>query len=292
MHTYKPTVLAAGSGEWNDIGNSQFGEQFTGLRELCKKYQRYYRASYPMPTTLTDPQLAGVDPIIINFPAASFNPALNPQIFCGNHIGFSSALFRLFRGSLCYKTRVRAYASALAVTTTMPLPNITARAYFTPLQSGFGRFPNTGSTLAFPSAGSQDTVCVPPISMAYASENQTAEYKIPFMSNRTAGIVPQYYDNYASAPEYVVDNIYNPNIVVALYLEGIPQTPAVAALFSYTVTFEHDISFGDEACFGVYTGYPPSFIQTDYSVTDTTIATAPDAWMMTSTRRKGKATPK
>jgi hypothetical protein len=277
MSKYKFEQLCATGGMWSDVKNTQFGESFVSLRDLCKKTQPYYRTTTRFTfADFTEDVLEGTTPIVGSFPAANFNKNCGSP-FMANHINFCSQMYRLFRGSLGYKVRVRAYAIPKAgegITPAVgPLPPFTVRAYVTPIVSGEAAVPEQDTAYALPSVFDPNISCVPPLSMAYASDRQTAEFKMPWLSNRTSCLIPQNYD--IGVPNnYEFDNFYTPGLLVGFYMEGLPP---MAALESYDlrVNTEIDVYFGDETTFGVYTGYPLAYIKPR---TGGHYATQPDQW--------------
>jgi hypothetical protein len=135
-----------------------------------------------------------------------------------------------------------------------------------------------GTNDFFPSGGNDTFTCSHPISLGYASNHQNAEFKIPFLSNRTATLCRNNFDG----PDTVIsgfnrENYDNQSIVIAVYLEGIPPTEAARASHDFNFIYELDVAFADEASFGVWIGHPDAYIQVQEE--DPLKAVGPDQWI-------------
>lgn len=279
--TMATTMLAAGEGTSSDVPNSQFGEYFKSLRDLCKKYQPLRKGSFVVNlANLTADQLKGVAPFVGRILISDFNGPSGTSGYY-NFIGKMAKCYRLYRGPLNFKYRIRAYAIP-KVPAANGL-NISARTYITPQESNMHHDITDDTSYLFPSNDFPGIVSRQVPSMAYASSTQIAEFKVPMLSNRTSGLVQHLFDNATDVNQYYNENYINASLYFATYLEGLPQAPALAAQYDIIVESELLVSFADETMFGVWIGPPKASI-----ITDETGLTAigPDQW--TFTARKGE----
>lgn len=269
-----PTVdLCAGDAQWSEGKHKHFSESFTTLRDLGKKYQRAYRhfMTYT-PASLTEEQALGLDPIIDKTPIMYFS-SLGGTPRASNYISWLAMMFRLYRGAMCFKYRITATLVGAATSTPSTIP-LKCRAYITPMESQPVVSFDNNSGYLFPSSLSELTTAQP-ISMGYASDKQVGEFKIPFLTNRTAYINRHPYDVDSSG--FLTEDYSHQTMVQAIYLEGLPP---VATLTGYTVRILIEVleSFADESVMGLYVGFPNSYIQN--SSNSATQSMGPDRWVL------------
>lgn len=277
MHTWAGTMLSAGQGTWSDVQNQQFGETSSSLRELCKKYQRCYRNAITLDTTLMTPeQINGSEPVLIPLIISNFF-GIGGTGQQSNFLSFCASMFRMFRGSLVFKYRVRFYSTAKSGTGYMP---VDVRSYVSPMESQVVDHYSAESTDIFPS-DSNDTFRVgQPISLGYASNRQNAEFKVPFMTNRSATLCRNNFDSYEGTSGFNKENYDTQALVFANYFEGIPISEAARGSHDFVFVMELDIAFADEASFGVWIGHPDAYIMTQTA--NPLKAVGPDEWVYTA----------
>lgn len=272
MYTYKAQELCAGKGKWSDVSNSQFGETYKSLRDLSKKFQRAYRFSSDInPAILTAEQGMGSSPNIFHFPIMHWR-SLGGTPRVSNHNSWLATMFRLYRGANNFKCRTRAYL--VPKTAAGSYRQVEVRAYWTPLDSNPDNEFDANSWDLFPTQSTNLTQGLP-LSMGYSSSTQTAEIKVPFLTNRTSVLNRHAYDEDFTG--FLAEDFLNQELLCALYFEGLP--PA-AALTDYAIrlVIEIDESFSDEAMFGLYIGMPKFYIQN--SSVSPVKAMGPDQWVL------------
>lgn len=257
------TTLAVGSGEASDVPESHFGEYFKSLRDIAKRYHRLFRGIQEFDTaSLTADQVNGVDPILVGITG---DPTTMP-----NFIGDVAKLYRSFRGPMCFKISIKPYMCPKD-SDANPMP-INCRMFMVPQASRSRPFnAATGSLFPCGIATIAGQTSGMPVPLGYASGTHVGEFKIPFLMNKTSGLLFKDYDKVTDL--FFSSNFYDPNNYVAVYMEGIPYQTAVAAKYVYWFNVEVDVAFGDETAMGVWTGLPSVYIRQIGGVT-----IAPDAW--------------
>jgi hypothetical protein len=268
--------LCAGEAKWSEGEHKHFGETFTTLRDLGKKYQRAYRSFANFAAAdLTDLQIAGQDPIITYAQIMQFN-SLGGTPRHSNYLSWLATMFRLYRGAMCFKLRITATLIANAGGSRPPTTPLKCRLYLTPEESQPTTIFDGNSVDLFPSNQTELTTAQP-ISMGYASDQQVAEIKVPFLSNRTAYVNRHPYD--MDSTGFLLEDYANQKLIQAFYVEGLPVR---ADLTNYTirVMIEMVESLADEATMGLYIGFPNMYIQN--SSTSPTSSMGPDQWTLTA----------
>jgi len=120
------------------------------------------------------------------------------------------------------------------------------------------------------------------IPMAYASNKQTAEFKVPFLPNRTTCLIKTLNDNYDT---YLADNFANGYLYLAVYYEGLPPL-SLASLYNFKLHIEILQAFGDETTFGVWLGLPKMYVAEEGT---TNFAIGPDQWFNPAITQKKPA---
>lgn len=280
LYQMPTTMLAAGEGYSSDVANSQFGENFKSLRDMCKRYQTFHKSVEPIDFgALTSDQVKGATPITIQYGISNFTYVIDAGSQ-QNNITKLARMYRLFRGPLCFKVRTRLFATA-KVAGTFPI-QCDARVFITPRESNPLQDVTAETSLFFPSMSSTDIHNRQSIPWAYSSNQQTAEFKVPYLSNRTTALVRSPNDNYNA---YLEENTLNQALYFAIYFEGIPIAETVRNLYDFNLSIEILIAFGDETTFGVWLGLPECYIATDDNV-----AIGPDEWAFTPPPLPDKAT--
>lgn len=219
-------VVCLGVGEvyTRDVGAAHFGETYSSLREICKRYVHIDRFLAP-PT-------AGNG--FVQF-------THNPQFFPGM-MGIVFNSYRLFRGPMNYKMQVVAKdAGALGFA-----PQFTAFVTNIPFAPvAIGGIP-TGAPINYDFT-IQDSRMVPLVRM---SDRQVAEYQIPFQSIYHSLLTSLLTDVGAGASANAVVNFRQ--------LVGY-ASPAVE---TETADFRVEAAFGDETRLGVFMGFPQLQVRT------------------------------
>jgi hypothetical protein len=279
FHTYPSNALCASDGLWTDVRNTHFGEKFESLRDLAKKYQRAHRLNTVVdPSLLTGLVLEGTKPLLFPVPIMSFR-SLGGTPRVSNYNSWLASMFRLFRGSMSFKARLRTHLTPIAVGT--PQWPIEARAYITPMESQPKNILDFNTGFLFPSDETPLTQG-PPLSLGYCSNNQTAEFKVPFMSNRTAVLNSHPYD--IDSTGFLSEDFLSQSLIFAIYFEGLPDTTVLAS-YKLSITLEVDEALGDEAMFGLYCGMPRAYIQN--SPASAYLSMGPDQWAIAPPAQQG-----
>jgi len=263
-------MLAAGPGTASDVKNSQFGEQFTSLRDLCKRYQAGFKFKEEIPLATLDPnQITGLTPVILTDSSYTFDTLQRHR----NALASIAHAYRGIRGGFSYKVK----AQFTAVPTdlgTVYQPPVYTDFYVTPFESNQGGI-NTGNGFQtnFPSDETTQGLHSPrAVPLAYGSPTQVAEFKVPFLSTRTFTLNQQGFD-IPGAAHYNRGDFNNQSLVYAFYLHNIPTGHETA--YRYYLEVEVIEAFSDETTFGIWVGAPAAYIETFGAAQ----SCGPDEWL-------------
>lgn len=224
-----------------------FGETYTSLRDILKRYSPVIRYNAPFSETE-----------ITNLP---FNPVVRCLALSkdntGGAIAWLSAPFLMFRGTMCYKIRV--------------IPDVTAGPWTTKYH-GWVSFVSAPPREQTPTSGvpSQLVSCFAnneahtstmPIARAYFSDNQTAEFAVPYTSmydtNFNRFCVFGYYNAPTGQDQVKLYNAeYYQNLIIA-----------INTFQAQGMRIDIDMSIGDEAHYGVWMGVPKMHYRNQTNVT-------------------------
>lgn len=247
-------TLSAGAGNMIDQTKAQFGENYTSLSELMKRYQPLFSQSIIADiSALNSEQKLGIEPILHSFDISQFIGPGGYSRF-GNGMGKVGALFRSFRGPLAFKVRVR--ANAYHLESGLPAP-INAFAYVTVNESQPNQNYNQQTSTAFPVPHLSNLPGNQIIPRVLASDRQNAEFKVPFLSNRTFTLIKHAFDA-PTGTGYLRENFLEQTLLIAVYIENLPPE-SILSTYEIRYTFIVDVSFADETRMGTYIGVPKCY---------------------------------
>jgi len=199
-----------------------FGESYSNLREMCKRYQ------HCVGSTASTALVAGD-----NIAALTINAASLPGI-----MGFLFNSFRLFRGPMNFKFQLQTISTENLLATPQINGFITNIPFFPTAASGLSTS-NSPPALSYTMSNNRLN---PPL--VRFSTNQVAEFVLPYQSIYHSLINPIADEDY----EPFLDNMYT-NFMFAYAVHYRLPLDAQANIFT-------EVAFGDETRVGVFVGCP------------------------------------
>jgi hypothetical protein len=254
-------TLGVGPNEASDIPQSQFGEYFKSLRDVCKRYTLNSFGKIEVPLTAEGGAIAGNNPLTLVLAYGSSNTGKT-------FIGKISPLFRNFRGAMVHKFRIRVmYQKAAGTPIEIPFSGLITQ------------IPTPDPSMSIQTAYTVDSHFLNAQPHAYISDKQIAEFKAPFLSTRTSCLVEKSWEE----PFTVYENEALANTTLNVLLWPVfPQGTTEAD--NLDIYLDWWIATADEATYGVFIGIPPVQI----ALTGGGLCINPDYWPVTALSRQPK----
>jgi len=251
-----PVYAAPSGGRISDPKVHHFGETYTDLRELLKRYQ--HTSLFPISSpAIPAPALAdiasGARPLMYAIDLSDLSggdPFTNYGIGQNNILGRLVRPFRNFRGPLCFKLKVHTKVPNVSVNNQpwgyvsyLPSTNIDTTTgtggNYVLIQDMASAFPN--ALVAAPRGYLAQTS----MPMARFSSTQVAEFEIPFSYLSSTALIT----NYENLSTQYNNYFYTGTLMLAIYNPQLSDS----ALNSFV---ELQVSFGDETHVGTFIGIP------------------------------------
>lgn len=280
-HTEKAgTVLGFARAKTFDPKVHHFGEHYTTLRDICKRYQPFLISSFPITAETflnqtTDPARAYIVSQTVNF----------SELSNLNYPGFISTMgnmYRNYRGPMNFK--IKAYitqtpTAALANVLPPIIPKIEGYVSWIPVPNLLPLV--TPATLSDQFGDTFDFGTYSPnnnLFLGHFTTDTVAEFQIPFLHHTSSALM---FTQNETVGRYDSDSgSFQGTLVIGIRSANWPFT--TLANSNFRLVIEYWFAFGDESHFGTFMGIPKmGFAYTDGDG-PTTVGTSiyPDAWYL------------
>jgi hypothetical protein len=244
-----PTLCGDQSSKVSDPQTSHFGEHYTDMQQILKRYQPGNLIAFKLSELVTDGYLTpaqandvinGAAPLVL--PIGNTTYGYEPQSIFRQRsfLGDIVSCFRLQRAPVAFKFSLRTIGKSNVhgyITYFKQPPN---RTYSNEYQELQRFFPNLTAPEPF--------VGGPIMPLTYVDENHTAEFYLPFIHHQATSLIYQPYDYQGVTPSINVENDFNrTEIIIAIY--------NVTSL-DQVITIQNYFSLADESSFGLFQGLP------------------------------------
>jgi hypothetical protein len=228
----KTETLGVGNNMAGDISQSHFGEYFHSIRDMCKRYtiNQFVTQDFP----LTTETISGEVPI-------EYRLGYIPSNFGKSYLQRVTSMFRNFRGATVHKIKVKATLHSETTVKDLDFTGMITQ--------------QASSSLDLIQCYRSNSHFLNFQPHAYVSNDQVAEFKVPFLCSRTSAIVEKQFETSFTTYEEEALGEQSLNLMIWPHLP--PDTPA-----GYKVSFRIEwlSALADEATYGVFIGIPEVYI--------------------------------